>query len=122
MHTSSCVFCDRPLKNGGSFCQEHRRLVEGERAKAVATKRERAHRDAHTFVHYRGIVVALMPANGGKVLHPVFHRFVKSPEEGKVARIGVPKRKLIDLDGWVDGFTREQVKAFKRAVLRTVGF
>lgn len=120
-HSSSCVFCDRPLKNGGSFCEEHRRLVERERARAKANSRERAHKDAHAFIHYRGVVVAMVRCNGHG-LKPVFHRFVKPTEEGEAPRIGVPKRKLIDLDGWVDGFSRDQVKALKRAVLRTVGF
>ena len=100
-----CPICDRKTQNGATYCQQHQR----ELALLKAEKRRSKH-SAFKYIVYRGHVVGLFKHDGKLV-----------PSYVGMSTSGIPKSKLIDLDHYVNGYTREQVKTFKATVLRLSG-
>ena len=94
-----CVICDRGIK-GGIYCRQHQLEL------AKANKGERF--PAFRYVHYRGNVIGLFKNGDGRY----------KPHYVGVSIAGIPKAKLIDLDHYEEGFTREQIKKLKACVLK----
>lgn len=107
-----CVICEvRPAMKGGAYCHTHQAQIEAER------KARRGNRDwwrgAFKFAVWRGVGVAFMP-NGEKGVY--------QPKALPASALGhLPKGKTINLDGYVNGLSREQVKRIKRAILQANG-
>lgn len=100
-----CIICERrPAVNGNGWCANCTAKIEADR------KRKRPEEPVK-FLVYRANVVGLFP-NGQGTLKPRLLRRDASK---------LPKGKTINLDHYCHGFTREQVKRFKKTVLRLAG-
>lgn len=100
---SKCPICDvRPVTNGGRFCNNCQSGIDAETAR-------RTPRKAVKFLHYRGTVIGLFPK--------VKETGVLTAELVKRDVSKLPKSRTFDLDGYVPGFDREQIKGFKRTCL-----
>ena len=97
-----CVICERcPAHDGNGYCVNCAARIE-------AMRKRNNGQQAFRYLTYRGIVVGLFP-NGGEKL--VARLLARKPE-------GLPKGKTINLDNWCEGYTRDQIKRFKAAVLK----
>ena len=97
---TKCIICDqRPALAEDGFCDTCQ-----DRITASIRKPEQAVK----FATYRGIVIGFY-RNGGKALVP---RLVKR------APGNLPKGKTIDLNTYIEGFTRQQVKKIKATILQ----
>lgn len=98
----TCVICDhRPRAEGSRFCHNCGRKLEAE-------ARRRGNGQPYRFLTYRGHVVGLFENGDGKLRGRLLNR-----EPAKL-----PKGKTLDLNSYLPGFTRDQVKRFKAAVLK----
>lgn len=96
--TRKCHICGlRPAKSENGFCHDCQNSINAERQQ----KRQAAGFDK--YIHYQGVTVALKAKNG---------TYVPSFYSGNIKRI--PRCRLINLDGYCAGYTREQIKKFKR--------
>ena len=95
-----CIMCEvRPASDDG-YCQICADKVQAIRKKA---KRQQPYR----YIVYRDNVIGLYPNNG----HYEGRKENRSPEK-------LPKTTTINLDTYVPGFNRDQVKKMKKAVLQ----
>lgn len=102
-YKGKCLICEkRPAKVGG-FCAICHSQIEADRA-----RRRKAKVNPVKFATWRGMTIEFY-RNGNGTLKPVASK--RDLEK-------LPKSKLIDLNKRVDGFTREQVKNLKRAILQ----
>ena len=118
---TTCVLCGRPAhRQPGqlTYCQQDKRRLD----RVMEEKRQRrAKADWRTglfrVVHWKGYLVGFYPAGprDGPGPHPV------KPQPLAVDMKRVQKSILIDLDTFQEGFSREQVKAMKRAVAQVYG-
>ena len=106
-----CFLCDRrPKANGGMYC----RMCQREMDQAGRERKQRcdAWKQAWQFLHWKGVVVGLYPASNGADGRPMVKPRRVFKELGQL-----PKAKVIDLDTYIPGFTRQQIKEMK-ATLR----
>ena len=96
----TCVVCDRLPARDGGLCHNCNAKLEAGKLKAKGEK-------AVKFAHYRGNVIGFFP-NGGKKL--VARLIRRNPEK-------LPKNNTLDLNTYIEGMTREQVKRIKSAIL-----
>jgi len=102
-----CVICGRRTKDGATYCQQHQRQLDCQRAAERSRKRAKAFK----YACYQGHVVGFFPSNGGKL----------KPGYVGMSLHGIPKGKLINLDDYCPGFTREQIKHIKAVILSLSG-
>lgn len=96
----TCVVCDnRPAVNG-AVCHNCGAKIEAEKGKRKAEKPFR-------FATYRGHVVGFYPNGGGKLVPQLLRR---KPEN-------LPKNNTLNLNTYIEGMTRDQVKKIKSAIL-----
>lgn len=101
---SKCVICNRrPEQTDDGHCNNCSAQIQA----------ERRHRGSQTekpvkFLTYRGHVVGLYP-NGNKTLKA--RLLSRDPSN-------LPKGKTLDLNTYLPGFTRNEIKSFKRCVLQ----
>ncbi len=99
-----CAICNhRPKANGGRYCSNCQAKLDKE-------NRLRQPEKPVKFATYRGHVVGFYRRHG--VLVPRLLR--RKPE-------GLPRGKTLDLNHYIEGFTREQAKNLKSAILQLVG-
>ena len=99
-----CAICGhRPKATSGRYCANCQSKLDREKRRRVTEKPVK-------FATYRGYVVGFYRRDG--VLVPRLLR--RKPG-------GLPKGKTLDLNHYIEGFTREQVKNLKSAVLRLAG-
>jgi hypothetical protein len=98
-----CIICGRRHKNGGAYCQLHARELDKQRQEQKARKGKNAFR----YVQYHGHVVGFY-RDGDKF----------RPSYVGMSVNGIQKSRLINLDEYCEGYTREQVKRLKVIVLR----
>ncbi len=96
-----CAICGRRPAGESGYCLNCIRKLEKER-------RHRRKPEPKHFLVYRDNVVGLFPDGDGTLRARLLNR---SPKK-------LPKMKTINLDRYCPGYTREQVKAFKRCVLQ----
>jgi len=99
-----CLICDiRPAVDRG-YCHNCLASIEAER------RRKRQARRADKYVTYRGVTVALRKngKNGNDEYKAEF--ITTNPER-------LPKSRLINLDVYCPGYTREQIKKLKKLCL-----
>lgn len=97
---TKCVICDhRPARQGQPYCPTC--------ADQIAAEERRRAPQPVKFLTYRGIVAGLYPNGNGEL---VARRVGRDPAK-------LPKGRTINLDRYCPGYTREQVKKFKRALL-----
>ena len=97
----TCVVCESRPANKGVYCHNCAQKLEAEKRKAKAQQPVK-------FATYRGNVIGFYP-NGGGTLVP---RLLQRKAEG------LPKNKTLDLNTYIEGFTREQVKKIKSTILQ----
>lgn len=98
---TKCNVCEaRPVRVKG-LCHNCAGKIEAEK------KRKKAEKPT-SFLTYRGHVVGLY-RNGGSTLMPKLLN--RNP-------IYLPKSKTLDLNTYLEGFTREKVKSFKSCILK----
>ena len=97
-----CIICEqRPARTAEGQCRNCASKIEAERKLRAPDKPVK-------YLTYRGNVVGLF-RNGGTALKA---RLLKrSP-------YGLPKRITLDLNTYLPGFDRAQIKAFKACVLK----
>jgi len=97
---TKCIICEkRPAQTEAGYCLNCGGHIEAEtKRKAIKPFR---------YVTYKGNVVAFFK-NGGDSLIP--RLVTRKPE-------CLPKKITLDLNTYIHGFTREQVKKLKRVVL-----
>ena len=108
MTTRHCLICQKRFQNrhDSPYCWEHRKAVAMEE-KAVADRRK-AKNKAFRFVHYKGNVVGMFPNDKEGTYKPQYVGTSLS---------GIPQYKLIDLDKYVPGFDRKQIRKLKACVI-----
>jgi hypothetical protein len=96
-----CVICDeRPAFSGSPYCHNCNAQLE-------ADKRRRGNGKPFKFATYRGQTIAFYQIGNGKLRYSLVQR---KPES-------LPKRDTLDLNTYIHGFEREQVKRIKSAIL-----
>jgi hypothetical protein len=96
-----CAICNhRPKAPGGRYCANCQAKLDKENRLRKAEKPVK-------FATYRGYVVGFYRQNGALV--PRLLR--RKPE-------GLPKGNTLNLDHYIEGFTREQAKNLKSAILQ----
>jgi len=99
---SKCLICEkRPRQDGKAYCHNCLAKIEADKRRKEATKPVK-------YLTYKGHVVALYRNGGGKL-------------KGELLRIDpkrLPKAKTLDLNTYLEGFSREQVKRLKASVLK----
>lgn len=95
-----CIICDhRPAQRGSGFCHNCQQKIK---AGGIAAN----HEQPVKFATYQGHVVGFFRNGGGKLIPRLLQR---NPDN-------LPKSKTIDLNTYVEGFSREQVKKLKAAI------
>ena len=97
----TCVVCDVHPANNGGLCHNCNAKVEAEKGKRKAEQPVK-------FATYQGHVVGFYRNGGGKLAPRLLQR---KPEN-------LPKNKTLDLNKYIEGFTRDQVKKLKSAILQ----
>lgn len=100
-----CPICGRKHKNGGDYCRGCQIALDKD--KAEERKNKNPNGRAVKFLHYQGHVVGFFRKNGHLAA-----RYIG------MSLSGIPKTKLINLDGYCPGFDRKQIRRFKAVVLR----
>lgn len=96
-----CIICNQRPAHKGCYCVNCLAKIAAERKCKQLQKPEK-------FLTYRGFVVGLY-RNGDRTLEA---RLLKRNPDL------LPKKKTLDLNRYVEGFTRERIKAFKACVLK----
>jgi len=97
-----CHICNvRPASTEQGYCHNCQSQLEADRRRKRPQKPFR-------YVTYRGVAIAFHNGKGDKLKTELVTR---DPEK-------LPKAKLINLDTYCPGFTREQIKKLKRLCLR----
>lgn len=98
-----CVICGRKTKSDAAYCQQHQRQLD----KARQEERRRKQPKAVKYACYRGHIIGFFKNGGGKLIASYVG----------MSTSGIPKGKLINLDEYCEGYTREQIKKLKATVL-----
>ena len=98
-----CVICSKRPARNGMYCIECSKIMER------ASNHKAALVPKH-FLTYRGHVVGLFPNGNGMLKSRLLKRSAGN----------LPKRKTLDLNTYLTGFSRDTVKSFKACVLSLV--
>lgn len=97
-----CQICNvRPASSEQGYCHNCQSQLDGD-------KRRKRQPKPFRYVTHRGVTLAFHKVKDGKLKTEFITR---DPEK-------LPQAKLINLDRYCPGFTREQVKKLKRQCLR----
>jgi hypothetical protein len=102
---AKCPICSRKHKNEGPYCRGCQITLGKDRAEE--RKRQNTNGNAVKFIHYQGHVIGFFNKKRKLVA-----RYIG------MSLTGIPKSKLINLDEYCPGYTRDQIKKFKAAVLK----
>ena len=94
------IFDQRPINGGGRFCAICADKLAAERRLNRLGQPQR-------FLTYRGHVVGLFRNGGGNLSPRLLRRTAKY----------LPQCRTLDLNTYLDGFSRNQIKTFKRCIL-----
>jgi len=98
-----CHICSvRPASTEQGYCHNCQSQLDADR-------RRKRPRKPFKYVTYRGVTIALHKDSKDDKFKPEF--ITRDPEK-------LPRSKLINLDVYCPGFTRDQVKKLKRLCLR----
>jgi hypothetical protein len=96
-----CIICERRPARDGAYCPNCNQKIEAEKRRAEPEKPVK-------FLTYRGHVVGLYRNGNGRLTPQLLQR---SPEN-------LPKSQTLNLNTYIPGFSREQIKKFKACVLQ----
>ena len=101
MTKQKCPICDRrPINGNGRFCGICSDKLAGERRRSRSGQPQK-------FLTYRGHVVGLYRNGGGNLSPRLLKRTAKY----------LPQCRTLDLNTYLDGFSRDKIKTFKRCIL-----
>ena len=104
--TRCCICGRRPPARGEMYC----RVFQGDMDQAELERRQRCQgwKKAWKLLHWKGVVVGIFPNGNGPDGQAVYQprRVFKSLDQ-------LPKDKVIDLDTYIPGFTRQQIRGMK---------
>lgn len=103
---SKCIVCDTRPRKRGAYCGACADKIERETQAQDERKTQ-----ARYYITYRGIVVGVYPDgedDAGRVYRARLERV--EPET-------VPQSRLIDVNTYLPGYTRDQIAKFKRTCL-----
>jgi len=95
-----CIICEQRPARDGAYCWNCNQKIEAEKRRAKPEKPAK-------FITYRGYVVGLYHKNDRLI-----------PELLKRDPENLPKSQTLNLDTYIPGFSREQIKKFKACVLQ----
>jgi len=99
-YRTKCLICEvRPRYKGSKYCHNCGMAI-------AAESNGNGNAKAEKYLTYQGAIVGLFK-NGKDTF---------KPKIVNVSLKGISKSKVIDLDNWCEGYTRDQVKAFKRCI------
>ena len=105
MTNNGCIICEtRPAREHG-YCHNCADKIEAIRRAAQSPQ-------AYKYLTYRGHVVGLYTTGKGQ------YKPVLIPKRNPSS---LPRSRTLDLNTWLDGFDREQVRKMKRCVLQLAG-
>jgi len=109
-----CMLCKVPVKDGTAYCRRHLQEVESQKSQARARARKRPSYlpQYWRILHWKGNWVGLVD-DGGKI-EPQFITY------GKLSH--APQSKVVDLDYWIEGYDKGQIKRLKRAMTSVMPF
>ena len=118
---SKCLICETKPRSQGAYCHNCAAKVKAENGKRVKVMPVK-------YLHYKGQWVGLyadgVDAEGDRLLKPRYMGYSPMPEPGAKDRIGralkpkYPMAKTLNLDVYLEGYTRDQVKRMKAVVLK----
>jgi hypothetical protein len=98
-----CPICEvRPVNGNGKYCGTCFDTMARQKAKTTVRPKK--------YLTYQGYVVGLVPNSGDGRLYPILLK--RDPTK-------LPKKTTLDLNTYLTGYNRTQIKAFKRCVLQT---
>lgn len=110
MATNKCLICNhRPAFSGSPYCHNCQQRIAAEKQRRVKATPEK-------YLYYRGNWVGMYRASED-TLRPQYLGFAPIGDKSKV-KPKYPMGKVLNLDGYLEGFSREQVKKMKRCILR----
>ena len=95
-----CLICERGPAISNGYCHNCGKQLE-------AGKKQGGTKEPSRFLTYRGSVVGLFEKGGGLVAQLLN----RNPER-------LPKAKTLDLNTYLNGYERSQIKRFKACVLQ----
>lgn len=98
---AKCIICERRPAKEGSYCGQCNTKIDVDRKARLGDKPEK-------FLTYRGHVVGLFKNGNGRLQAKLLRRSADR----------LPKGKTIDLNVYCKGYTRQQIKDFKRCILK----
>lgn len=123
MQRSKCLICETKPRSHGAYCHNCAAKV-----KAEEVKRANGHTKPDKYLHYRGQWVGLygdgVDEEGERLFKPKYLGYDPMPEPGAKDKIGralkhkYPMGKTLNLDVYLEGYTREQVKRMKAVILK----
>ena len=121
MTNQKCLICETKPRSQGVYCHNCAAKVKSEEARRVKPKPDK-------YLHYRGQWVGLfadgVDEEGERLFKPMYLGYAPMPESGAKDRVGrllkpkYPMGKTLNLDVYLPGYTREQVKRMKAVVLK----
>jgi len=97
----TCVVCNRRPAQHGAYCANCQAKIE------AGIKRNKAEQPVQ-YATYRGHVIGFFRNGGDKLVPRLLRRKAGN----------LPKTKTLDLNTYIEGFTRPQVKKLKSAILQ----
>ena len=120
---SKCLICENKPRQVGAYCHNCAQKIEAENKRRGNGKPK-----PDKYLHYRGQWVGLyvdgVDEEGERQFKPKYLGYTPMPEPGAKDRVGrllkpkYPMGKTLNLDVYLPGYTREQVKRMKAVVLK----
>ena len=120
MNSQKCLICERKPRLQGAYCHNCAAKIKAEETRRVKPKPDK-------YLHYRGQWVGLyrdgLDGDGERLFKPKYMGYFPF-EPGAKDRVGQPVRpkypmgKTLNLDVYLPGYTREQVKRMKAVILK----
>jgi hypothetical protein len=121
MATQKCLICEKRPRSKGLYCNNCNQKVAAEQSRRIKDKPDR-------YLQYKGQWVGLyadgVDEEGQRLFKPKYLGYAPLPEPGAKDKIGrllkskYPLAKTLNLDVYLPGYTREQVKRMKAVVLK----
>ena len=121
MNSQKCLICERKPRSQDAYCHNCAAKIKAEEARRVKPKPDK-------YLHYRGQWVGLyadgVDEEGERLFNPKYMGYFPIAEPGTNDRIGrqlkpkYPMNRTLNLDVYLPGYTREQVKRMKAVVLK----
>jgi hypothetical protein len=121
MQRLKCLICETKPRSHGAYCHNCAAKIKAEEARRIKPKPDK-------YLHYRGQWVGLytdgVDEEGDRQFKPKYMGYSPIPEPGAKDQIGrqlrpkYPMGKTLNLDVYLPGYTREQVKRMKAVVLK----